>query len=986
MDSTALFDHFSRLIDLPQSQHAAYFAEHITDGSLANKLTPMLASHFSANDKTQWHELIAQQAQHITGDEQLERLLGTHLGVYTLSQIIGEGGMGIVFLAERNDGMMQQQVAIKFLFPSIVHVVGSQLVHNQAQILARLNHPNITQVYDAGTTESGLHYVVMEYVAGLPIDAYCRAHQLNFIERIYLFLDVCDAISKTHLINIAHSDIKPANILVNKDGVVKILDFDIAKTLQHNEQESQQDSVKRYLRALSLAYASPEQLTGQTLTLATDQYSLAVLLYMLLSEQLPFDIEHKHIGQLVCDIQAGAATPLSINPNVVSITRLQQWAMVDDLRRIIAKAMSAQASERYSTVAAFKSDIHKTLKHFASSVNFSPLQRGKKWLVRKPLLAAVYVMVIGAGISFKLQNEQVLQERNRAIAAQQKAEQEQVNATEVANQLANIFKQADPTQTQAKELTAKDMLAQGYESILASTTLSSSAKLALLQVIAESYTGQGQHQDAITVLTGIINTPEYLLYDIQHQLRLSLQLIDSYQRTKQNVKALAFVDTLKQHISAQAGSDHINKLTLMAELASIYSLRWTQGAEGLTRAKQIIDNIDKALARNTLRLTTKERISFLSQKISLLDASLLTASQEPEAIDEQHHHDTLSNIVLIAQELLPLIPVHDKQYIEVLKWYTRAITSSHMTEAQLTSEILMQALPDIIHFYGAQHPYIATVYNGLSRAFEHEGNLASAKIYRNRQLDLITLHHGADSFNYGEKLESLSFVYELGGEMAQADKLLLQGYHIAKQQFYQAGAINIEYMDNYINFVLYMIYHYANTERVQATKPYVDELHSLLTHNNATVSLNLNIYKEFQPLAMMLINKDYTNIIKQLAPQEDKLLDTASYLITAYVNTEQYQRAITLAERIKRIVLSGYAFLYPTYYYQQVGFDLAKAYGKSGDNNNAKRTLQEMYDYNAKLNPAADNYWLQRILRDAKRYAVEINTASTEHELMAETD
>ncbi|MGI2225761.1 serine/threonine protein kinase [Shewanella frigidimarina] len=983
MNSTALFDHFSRLIDLPQSQHAAYFAEHITDGSLANKLTPMLASHFSANDKTQWHELIAQQAQHITGDEQLERLLGTHLGVYTLSQIIGEGGMGIVFLAERNDGMMQQQVAIKFLFPSIVHVVGSQLVHNQAQILARLNHPNITQVYDAGTTESGLHYVVMEYVAGLPIDAYCRAHQLNFIERIHLFLDVCDAISKTHLINIAHSDIKPANILVNKDGVVKILDFDIAKTLQHNEQESQQDSVKRYLRALSLAYASPEQLTGQTLTLATDQYSLAVLLYMLLSEQLPFDIEHKHIGQLVSDIQAGAATPLSINPNVVSITRLQQWAMVDDLRRIIAKAMSAQASERYPTVAAFKSDIHKTLKHFASSVNFSPLQRGKKWLVRKPLLAAVYIMVIGAGISFKLQNEQVLQERNRAIAAQHVAEQEQVNATEVANQLANIFKQADPTQTQAKELTAKDMLEQGYGGIMASTTLSSSAKLTLLQVIAESYIGQGQYQAAIKVLKGIIDTPQYLTQDIHNQLPLSTLLIDSYYRANQRADALTFVSALKHSIRAQANSDNINKLTLMAELASIPSLLKIKGEGGIAQAGYIIANIESAVANSTVSLSTEEHLNLLYQKIYYLPERVLTMSDRPEALDEQHYKDAIANIIQLSQQLFQRMPAHDKRYIEVIGRYSVAISTATDITADVprASDILNQALPDIVSFYGAHHPYMARVFSELARAFEQEGNLTSARVFYQKRLEV--LQHNDNT--HASSLESLSFIEQLSGEIPQSDTLLLQAYQIAKQQFYQDNGINIEYMNDYANFLMYMIYQYAYTERVKQTVPYMDELSTLLAHDNAPESVHVfTIYQEYLLLAKLQMNKDYRKIISLVGSEQEKLVDNAEFLTSAYVNTQQYQQAITLGERNKRIILSGYALYYPSYYYQLMGFDLAKAYSESGDSGNAQRTLQEMYNYSAKLNPSHNNYWLQRILRDAKNYAVEINTTLVDNPITAE--
>ncbi len=114
MAVTTLFEHFSLLIDLPQHQHVSYLKQHISDPVQAEELKALLNNHFGNNDKTQWHELIAQQAQDITGDEQLQDLLGSKLGVYTLTEVIGEGGMGIVFLAERNDGMMQQQVAIKF--------------------------------------------------------------------------------------------------------------------------------------------------------------------------------------------------------------------------------------------------------------------------------------------------------------------------------------------------------------------------------------------------------------------------------------------------------------------------------------------------------------------------------------------------------------------------------------------------------------------------------------------------------------------------------------------------------------------------------------------------------------------------------------------------------------------------------------------------------------------------------------------------------
>ena len=588
MAVTTLFEHFSLLIDLPQHQHVSYLKQHISDPVKAEELKALLNNHFGNNDKTQWHELIAQQAQDITGDEQLQDLLGSKLGVYTLTEVIGEGGMGIVFLAERNDGMMQQQVAIKFLLPSIVHVVGSKLAHNQAQILARLNHPNITQVYDAGTSPTGLHYLIMEYVAGQPIDAYCQQHQLNFIERIHLFLDVCDAIAKSHLINIAHSDIKPANVLVNKDGLVKILDFDIAKMLHPNEQEAEGDNVKRYLRALSLAYASPEQLTGQALTLATDQYSLAVLLYVLLSDQTPFDMEKKNINELVEDIQAGRAKPLIVNQARLKLTLSQHWAMVSDMAKIISKAMSADVDNRYSTVAAFKSDIHKTLKYYPTKLSYSLWQRTKKWLIRKPLLALMYVILIVASLSFAVQNDSIEQERNLALIAQQEAEQrtqqadrEKMHAIAVAEQLANILKQESRYPSQAEPNALSPMLEQGYENTMNTSKLSSVQKLQVVKTIVESYLNQKQYKAAIVILERTLTISELLVLDIEKQLPLSLLLIETYVKTEQRHQAKAFVVRLKKAISS-----HGLSTTTKTQLSSVEDIPKPLANAGLCKSKK----------------------------------------------------------------------------------------------------------------------------------------------------------------------------------------------------------------------------------------------------------------------------------------------------------------------------------------------------------------------------------------------------------------
>ena len=231
----SLYQHFEALLDLDTQAQSDYLTA-LQDAELERQLQALLTHHNQLEEATDWHDLVAEQVGRVTGDEQLHQLQGTHIGPYQLTEVIGQGGMGVVYKAERVDGALKQSVAIKFLMPSVMRVVGEQNAKNEAQILATLNHPNITKIFDAGTTDSGIHYFVMELLDGLPIDVYCEHHTLTFDDTIKLVLDVADAIQSAHLLNIAHTDIKPSNILVTSSGLVKVLDFGIAK-LVHGQSE-----------------------------------------------------------------------------------------------------------------------------------------------------------------------------------------------------------------------------------------------------------------------------------------------------------------------------------------------------------------------------------------------------------------------------------------------------------------------------------------------------------------------------------------------------------------------------------------------------------------------------------------------------------------------------------------------------------------------------------------------------------------------------
>ena len=214
-------------------------------------------------------------------------LEGAQIGPYRLLQQIGEGGMGLVYLAERADGLFEQQVALKLIKHGMDTAQIVRRFEAERQILARLQHEHIARLLDGGMTDNGLPYFVMEYVHGQPIDAYCNERRLSIDERLDLFVTVCKAVLYAHANLVVHRDLKPENILVTNEGQVKLLDFGIAKVLGDGEDRTQLTQAGG--RVLTPAYASPEQLRGELIGTSSDIYSLGVVLYELLAGQRPYD-------------------------------------------------------------------------------------------------------------------------------------------------------------------------------------------------------------------------------------------------------------------------------------------------------------------------------------------------------------------------------------------------------------------------------------------------------------------------------------------------------------------------------------------------------------------------------------------------------------------------------------------------------------------------------------------------------------------------
>lgn len=269
------------------------------DPELRAEVESLLRSHEQAG--LEFLNTPAVDLRSLVGENGGSSYIGRRIGVYRIVEEIGHGGMGEVYRASRVDGQYQKQVAIKLVRIGLDSAFLVERFLHERQILASLDHPNIARLYDGGTTEDGVPYLVMELVEGTPIDQYCDEHDLSTNRRLELFLQVCAAVQYAHQHLVIHRDIKPSNILVAADGVPKLLDFGIAKIL-----DPAIASEHTMLHLLTPEYASPEQIRGEPITTATDVYSLGVVLYKLLAGRLPYPQKphtSMEFARIICDVE-----------------------------------------------------------------------------------------------------------------------------------------------------------------------------------------------------------------------------------------------------------------------------------------------------------------------------------------------------------------------------------------------------------------------------------------------------------------------------------------------------------------------------------------------------------------------------------------------------------------------------------------------------------------------------------------------------------
>lgn len=400
-------------------------------------------------------------------------LIGRTIGPFTILREVGRGGMGTVYLAERTVGPTQQ-VAIKVLRVGLGHDEIMRRFQDEAQFAAALGeHPSIVSLVDAGTTDDGIAYLVMDYVDGQRIDHYCDQNELSINDRLKLFTDVCDAVQFAHRNAIIHRDIKPSNILVTADGQVKLIDFGIAKLIEPKPGFDNEATLTAY-RVLTPAYASPEQARGDAPTTSSDVYSLGIVLYGLLTGRAPYDIQTGDPDQLVRMIQQvqpihprlAIDQPSSQNDQKTdqeiansrksSLTRLKR-ELSGDLGTIVLMALRKEASRRYATVDQFSEDIRRFLSgHTVRACKDTLGYRVGKFVRRNRvgvamggvLLASLVAGVVGTSTQW------IRAEKEKA-----RAEQKATEAVEEANRANQLAESELEARIKAQDAEKRSMVA-----------------------------------------------------------------------------------------------------------------------------------------------------------------------------------------------------------------------------------------------------------------------------------------------------------------------------------------------------------------------------------------------------------------------------------------------------------------------------------------------------------------------------------------------
>ena len=522
---------------------------------------------------------------------------GDLVGPYRLIRELGAGGTATVWLAERADGSLRRQVALKLPRVAWLDRGLAERLNRERDILASLEHPSIARLYDAGVDAAGRPYLALEYVEGVPLDRYVTEHGLSIAQRLSLFVRAARAVAFAHARLIVHRDLKPSNILVKANGDIGLLDFGIARLLQP---ESLHDLhlTRAGARALTPLYAAPEQFTSQPITVGTDVYSLGVLLYWLLCERGPYELKRDSLTELEDAIVNRDPLPLTKGATGKAARTLR-----GDLEMIVGRAMSKQPADRYETVSAFIDDIERYQKNLPVRAQPERLSYRVRKFVKRNRVSVVAASVAAAALVFGL---------SIAVWQERIAQLEATRAERIKSFIASIFTQAVPKQGVGGVVTASDLLTAANKRVEEELGSNRADKSELQAMIGQSFLALNEPANALPVLQQALANCDARSDVERCKLHAAVLLADGLLAIRDEAGALAMVDRyLPQDASHSrtAIEDVVGGWRVRGEILTVMN-RKDDAMAAYSRATEIAEQTLGREHRATLELLIARTDSF----------------------------------------------------------------------------------------------------------------------------------------------------------------------------------------------------------------------------------------------------------------------------------------------------------------------------------------------------------------------------------------
>lgn len=621
--------------------------------------------------------------------EPLHKLPG-QIDRYKIVKRIASGGMGHVYLAERNDGQFLRKVAIKVLRNELHSDTNINRFYKERSILSSLEHPNIARLYDGGMTDDGRPFLVMEYVDGVPIHRYVQENKLKLRDILDLFEQVCDAVRYAHNHFVIHRDLKPDNIFVTSSGTVKVLDFGVAKIVDPANTESSVTQDEKSELILSLLYAAPEQVQRGKITAATDVYMLGVILYELLTGIQPF-LKSKTLSfSEASKVIAEYIPPLPSE----SDQKDQKRSLKGDLDAVIGKAMHKDPDERYQSAGSLISDLHnyRANQPVSARTPTIPYRTGKYLRRNRQIVGTTSFFLILAAFFLTYHISLLTEERNIALLESEKSRM-------VTSFMTDIFSSADPAQNFEDTLTVYQLLDRGRDRIL---QLSGQPELQadLLLAMGQSYANLGSYEQSKTLLHRADSVAQATYpEDAIRQVTIANEMGNLYEAARDFEYARSLFERSYSLSDRLPDSEWWLKRNTYHGMGKALTGGGdaAQGEQWLRDAIQIHQNNggnDLGIRSVNVSLAMNLRVQNRYEESETLYSDILAGLDEQNPDDYSLFLSTLNNLGYLNRVL--------ERYEDAEIYYRRALSIG-------------------LGFYGNEHPRIFTLMNNLSSVLSFQG-------------------------------------------------------------------------------------------------------------------------------------------------------------------------------------------------------------------------------------------------------------------------